>query len=155
MLQILSFIRQYGLTALLITLSSFLTYHLTHTTVSEPCVTKAISEVTSAKTSMDTKSIQQKMVQIVKEPDGTQITTTTNTAENDHAQEVDKVETKTETESNPYSPARYSFDLTTRPLDYKDIKIGAGARLGNLPVFGVIEYETRDHTARIGLRGEF
>lgn len=83
-------------------------------------------------------------------PDGVTTTTT-------HTVVTDTIE---KTKSNEISStgvvkSRYQVDVTTNPFEYKNAKIGIGARLGNLPVFGVGEYEIKDNTVRVGLRLEF
>jgi hypothetical protein len=121
-------------------------------------VTKA-EIATASKVATATKAIKQVSVQTVKEPDGTQVQTQTTTTEADATNETDQSSTESVAaparSDDPYSPARYSVDLTTRPTDYKDVKVGVGARLGGLPVFGVVEYEIQSRTVRAGLRGEW
>lgn len=53
------------------------------------------------------------------------------------------------------SLSRYSVQIVTSPFDYKAANIGIGARLGNLPAFGVIEYEIKENTVKAGIRVEW
>ncbi len=51
--------------------------------------------------------------------------------------------------------SKYAVDVTTDPFDIHNAKIGVGARLGDLPAFGVLEYEIKDKTVRAGVRVEW
>lgn len=107
---------------------------------------------------------QSKTTTTTKQPDGTIITqvVAANVDTSDESQEegtVDEQEETHEQTSDKYSPtvdlSRYSADVSTNPKDWKDAKLGIGARISDLPVFGELEYEIKDKIARLGFRAEF
>lgn len=51
--------------------------------------------------------------------------------------------------------SKYQIDASTNPYSIRDAKIGIGARLGDLPAFGILEYEVKDKTVRAGVRLEW
>jgi hypothetical protein len=97
--------------------------------------------VTQVHTVTETKTVVQK-------PDGTVITKVSDTHEDE----------KSKTDEKPsYTPpilSRYTLGVSVPPLDYKNVNVQIGARLGDLPVFGTASYEIGSHTATVGLMVE-
>lgn len=80
---------------------------------------------------------------VTTEPNGT-ITEKTTTTEKDT-----KVST-TRTDKSKYGVGAY-----VNAQDLKDYRADVSARLGNLPLHGVVGYELKDKTVYIGIRAEF
>lgn len=93
----------------------------------------------------------------VTKPDGTKIVTEshedrasdTKTADTTHEQQVN---TTTESANTQYD---YSIQITIKPQDPRAVKLDIGARIGRLPVSGVVGYDFEHKEAQVGLRYEF
>lgn len=93
------------------------------------------------KEEVDTK---QTIITVVKRPDGTVEEKTV----------ITEKETKVSTE-NSDKMSRYSVGAYANVRDVKDYRIDVAARLGNLPLHGVLGYEFKDKTIYAGIRAEF
>lgn len=135
-LKLLSYWR-YALVALA---AAYLTYRLVP---NDPIVPEPAKEIKAVEKVLKKKTTNT----VIKKPDGTVIT-------KQSTSDSSKDSTKSENVS-PYHPSRYSLDLTTSPKDVKDIKVGGSVRIGNTPLHGVVEYETKSKEIRAGVRAEF
>jgi len=85
---------------------------------------------------------------VTTEPDGT-ITEKTTTTEKDT-----QVSSRT-TDKSKYGVGVYIEPRTQGSTGYRDLRVDASARLGALPLFGVVGYEFKDKTIYAGIRAEF
>lgn len=74
---------------------------------------------------------------------------------------IEKVITKDETKDTKgtkvaeKSKAKYSVGVQIRDLDYKDLIVGAGARLGDSPFWATAGYEVKGKNVLLGVKVEF
>ena len=94
----------------------------------------------STKTETETKQV---VHVITTEPDGT-ITEKTTTTEKD-----------TKVSSKATDKSRYGVGVYINTQRAQDYRVDVSARLGALPLFGVIGYEFKDKTIYAGIRAEF
>lgn len=95
----------------------------------------------------------------VTKPDGTKIVseshseikTDTHSAESQKSSETEH-KINTPIVSEPY---RYSASVAVKPKDLKAVVVDVGARLGNLPLQGIIGYDIPNHDIRVGIRVDF
>jgi hypothetical protein len=92
------------------------------------------------KTSTETK---QTVKVVTTHPDGTIVDKTTTTEKNSKV-------LSTNTDKSKYGVGAY-----VNARDLKDYRADVSARLGNLPLHGVVGYEFKDKTVYVGVRAEF
>lgn len=94
----------------------------------------------STKTETQTKQV---IHVVTTEPDGTIIEKTTTT------------EKDTKVSSKAADKSKYAVGAYMNTADRSDYRVDAAARLGNLPLHGVVGYEFKDKTIYAGVRLEF
>jgi hypothetical protein len=87
---------------------------------------------------------------VEKRPDGT---TTTTEVERDENSTKEKEISADKMSSRPAE--KYSVGVAIRNLDYKDLLIDVGARLGDTPLEATAGYETKERAVLLGLRWRF
>jgi Zn-dependent membrane protease YugP len=89
---------------------------------------------------------------VVTKPDGTKTEKTTKTEKNTKVSEKvsDKVKVGAVTKT------RYEVSVAA-PVgeEYQDVRVGVGARIGDLPLFGTVDYRIKSKEVMVGLRLEF
>lgn len=91
-----------------------------------------------------TETVTKQVVHVITtEPDGT-ITEKTTTTEKD-----------TQVSSVRTDKSKYGVGAYINTSDRNDYRLDASARLGALPLFGVVGYEFKDKTVYAGIRAEF
>lgn len=99
------------------------------------------------------EKIVTKVVEKIKEirPDGTVIEKEVTTDTKKNAKVSDK-----KTDKGSTSPTeKYSVGVSIKNLDYKDLLIDVGARLGDTPFEATAGYETKDKAFLLGIRVRF
>jgi len=97
-------------------------------------------------------------VQVVKEKEQLKQTVTTVTKKPDGTVEEKTVQTEKDTKVSSQTAdkkSRYSVGAYVNTADRGDYRVDVGARLGDLPAFGVVGYEFNDKTVYAGVRLEF
>lgn len=94
-----------------------------------------------------------KVVEKIKEikPDGTVIEKEITKDEKKDSKVSDKKTDKVVVASKP----KYEAAVAIRDLDYKDLVVGVGARLGDSPFWATAGYEVKTKSALIGIKVEF
>jgi hypothetical protein len=131
-------IKTYVIVALLLTTAC---YYYLYTTYAKPCPVAEsqvlVQEVVKNQTVTTTRT----------KPDGS---TTVKVVET-----VKEIKTQQETAQVPTQLSRYDVHAAVNPADRSDYQVGVGARLGNLPAFGTVDYRPKFNTWLLGVRVEF
>lgn len=96
------------------------------------------------------EEVKQKITKITKKPSGEVIEEISESESS--SKEKSKVAVATSTAS---SRSKYSIGVYVNPLEYRHVRVDAGARLGNLPLEAVGGYDFRHKEFSVGLRYDF
>lgn len=101
--------------------------------------------------------IDKHSITTVTKPDGTKIVKDTTTATKSDTKSAEKIEqeTATVTAVPTADPYRYSATAVINPKVLSDFAVDIGARLGNLPIQGVIGYDHGTNSFHLGVRADF
>lgn len=89
---------------------------------------------------------EQKITTTVTKPNGT---TTIKVVETVKEIQTEKIPVAGDTKS------RYDIHASADPWDRSDVTVGVGARIGDLPAFGTVDYRVKDRSVLVGVRIEF
>lgn len=124
--------------------------YLLYTRPQAPCPTSVAKE-TQKEEVVEEEQIKTVTV-VVTKPDGTKTEKTTKTENNTKVSEKQSDKIKVVTESK----TRYEVSVGA-PVSkgYQDFRLGVGARIGDLPLFGTVDYRIKSKEVMVGLKLEF